>query len=119
MRSIYQIKAFLLFLLGGLSTGLISGGIEKAVSGRGLFLHPSGRGGGCGGGDGLYLHKAGHSVKITPLKGRGLQLTPKKLNGVYGDGLFLKHGSRIYDGRGLLLGKNSPFKNIPILGLLL
>ena len=44
---------------------------------------------------------------------------PKKLNGVCGDGLFLKHGSNIYDGRGLLLGKNSPFKNIPILGLLL
>lgn len=93
-------------LLGGLATGLISGGIEKAVSGRGV-------------GDGLYLHKAGHSVKIIPIRGRGLQLIPKKLRGACGDGLFLKHGSNIYDGRGLLLGKNSPFKNIPILGLIL
>ena len=93
-------------LLGGLATGLISGGIEKAVSGRGV-------------GDGLYLQKAGHSVKIIPIRGRGLQLIPKKLHGACGDGLFLKHGSNIYDGRGLLLGKNSPFKNIPILGLIL
>ena len=96
-------------LLGGLATGLISGGIEKAVSGRGVS-----------GGDGLYLYKSGHSVKVMPIHGRGLQLIPKKLRGATGgDGLFLKHGSQIYDGRGLLLGKNSPFKNIPILGLLL
>ena len=92
-------------LLGGLATGLISGGIEKAVSGRGV-------------GDGLYLQKAGHSVKIIPIRGRGLQLIPKKLRGACGDVLFLKHGSNIYDGRGLLLGKNSLFKNIPILGYL-
>ena len=45
--------------------------------------------------------------------------TRKKLKGVEGDGLFLKHGSRIHDGRGLLLGKNSPFNKIPLLGLLL
>lgn len=107
-------------LLGGLATGLLSGGIERAVSGRGLYLHPSGRQRrAAAGGDGLYLQKAGHSVKITPIRGKGLQLTPKKLHGVCGDGLFLKHGSQVYDGRGLLLGKNSPFKNIPILGLLL
>jgi hypothetical protein len=95
-------------LLGGLTTGLISGGIEKAISGRGLSA-----------GDGLYLHKSGHSVKITPIRGKGLQLFPKKCKAISGDGLFLKRGSQIYDGRGLLLGKNSPFKNIPILGLLL
>ena len=94
-------------LLGGLATGLISGGIEKAISGRGV------------GGNGLYLHKSGHCVKIIPIRGRGVQLIPKKLSGVSGDGLYLKHGSNIYDGQGLLLGKNSPFKNIPILGLIL
>ena len=95
-------------ILGGLTTGLLSGGIEKAISGRGV-----------GGGDGLYLHKSGHSLKITPIRGKGIQLVPKKCKGIHGDGLFLKRGSKIYDGRGLLLGKNSPFKNIPILGLLL
>ena len=104
-------------LLGGLATGLISGGIEKAVSGRGVDnnLWKSVR----RAGDGLYLHKSGHSVKVIPIRGRGLQLMPKKLKSISGDGLFLKHGANIYDGRGLLLGKNSPFKNIPILGLLL
>ena len=35
------------------------------------------------------------------------------------DGLFLKHGHDISDGAGLLMGKNSPFKNIPVLGWLM
>ena len=101
-------------LLGGLATGLISGGIEKAVTGRGFQSSSSN-------GNGLYLYKSGRGTKITPIKGGGARLMPtrKKLKGVEGDGLFLKHGSRIHDGRGLLLGKNSPFKNIPILRLLL
>ena len=72
------------------------------------------------GGGGLYLQKLGHCVKIDPVSGNGLYLTPhKKLRGVAGDGLFLKRGSTIRDGSGLLLGKNSPFKNIPVLNLLL
>ena len=96
-------------LLGGLATGLISGGIEKAISGSGLHNHQ------CG--NGLYLHKSGHSVKIIPIRGRGVQLLPKKLKGMSGDGLHLKHGANIYDGRGLLLRENSPFKNIPRVGL--
>ena len=90
-------------LLGGLTSGLISGGIEKAI-----------------GGNGLYLHKSGHCVKVEPVKGNGLYLTPhSRLSGVSGDGLYLKRGSTIYNGEGLLLSKNSPFKNIPILNLLL
>ena len=32
------------------------------------------------------------------------------------DGLFLQHGNDISDGAGLLMGKNSPFKNIPVFG---
>ena len=62
-------------LLGGLATGLISGGIEKAVSGRGLRSHHHHRH--RSGGNGLYLHKSGHSLKITPTRGRGINLTPK------------------------------------------
>ena len=97
-------------LLGGLATGLISGGIEKAIGGSGIRK--------CG--NGLYLHKSGHCVKIRSIKGRGLELTPsRKPVGIFGDGLYLKQGSRIYDGRGLLLGPNSPFKKIPILSFLL
>ena len=36
-----------------------------------------------------------------------------------GNGLFLKHGDDISHGAGLLMGRNSPFKNIPVLGWLL
>ena len=39
-------------LIGGLATGLVSGAVERAV-----------------GGNGLYFHKAGHCVKIDPVQG--------------------------------------------------
>ena len=89
-------------ILGGLTTGLVSGAVEKAVAGSGL-----------------YLHKSGHCVKVEPVQGNGLYLTPHRALPGRGDGLYLKRGGTIVDGRGLILGKNSPFKNIPILNLLL
>ena len=71
-------------------------------------------------GNGLYLQKSGHCVKIEPVRGNGLYLTPyHQLPTTHGNGLYLKHGSSIYEGSGLIFGDNSPFKNIPILGLLL
>ena len=77
-------------ILGGLRGG--PSGIEKAI-----------------GGNGLYLHKSGHCVKVEPFKGNGLCLTPHtRLPSVHGDGLYLKSGTSIYDGRGLLLGSHSP-----------
>ena len=48
----------------------------------------------------------------------GLYLAPHP-RFVEGDGLFLKRGDDISDGAGLLMGKNSPFKNIPVLGWLM
>ena len=48
---------------------------------------------------------------LKPYKGKGLQS--------YGDGLYLKQGGKLYDGKGLLLGPNNPFANIPILGAIL
>ena len=66
-------------------------------------------------GNGLYLHKSGHCVKVEPVKGNGYLTPHRRLTGVSGNGLYLKRGSSIYDGRGLLLGSQSPFKNIPIL----
>ena len=58
-----------------------------------------------------------HCVKVDPVEGNGLYITPhSRLAVVSGDGLYLKCGASIYDGRGLLLGPHSPFKNIPILG---
>ena len=110
---------FLPSLLGGLATGVLSGAVSKAIGGNGLYLHPSGRRSSPG--DGLYLHKSGHCVKVEPVRGRGLRLMPSRtsLVGVHGDGLYLKKGTQVYDGQGLLFGPNSPFKNIPILNLLL
>ena len=35
------------------------------------------------------------------------------------NGLYLMKQGELYDGRGLILGPNSPFKNIPILGMIL
>ena len=35
-----------------------------------------------------------------------------------GNGLYLMKEGGLYDGRGLILGPNSPFKNIPILGMI-
>ena len=34
--------------------------------------------------------------------------------GVSGDGFYIRVGSRVYDGKGLLLGSRSPFRNIPM-----
>ena len=65
----------------------------------------------------IYLQKDGRCFNVQSAAGNGLYLSPRpRLAGIRGDGLYLRHGSSIYDGNGLLLGKNSPFKNIPILG---
>ena len=91
-------------LLRAPATGLVSGAVERAVGRVG---------------NGLYLHKLGHCVKINPVHGNGLYLTPhKSLPAVHGDELYLKRGSTIQDASRLILGENSPFKNIPILNLL-
>ena len=46
-------------ILGGLATGLVSSAMKRVV-----------------GGNGLYRHKLGHCVKIDPVRGNGLYLTP-------------------------------------------
>ena len=101
-------------ILGGLASGLVSGTVKHVAGARKRRNN---------GGSGLYLRKSGHCVKVRPVKGNGLYLTPHRggdfFAGVQGDGLYLKRGSTIQDGSGLILGPNSPFKNIPILNLLL
>ena len=71
-------------------------------------------------GNGLYLKKGGCVCKVET-DGKGLYLDSENGKGLelFGDGLYMKRGDCIVDGKGLLLGSNSPFKNIPILGLLL
>ena len=94
-------------LAKGVATGLLSGAVE-------------GFGKDSGGGDGLHLFRSGHCIKVDPVKGNGLYLRAHPpSHGALGDGLYLKRGNSIRTGEGLILGKNSPFKNIPILGWIL
>ena len=89
-------------LLGGLATGLISGGVERAIKG----------------GNGLYLGKKGYgTAQVNIVDGNGLMLSPVETE--KRNGLYLKHDGQIFEGKGILLGPNSPFKNIPLLNLIL
>ena len=71
-------------------------------------------------GNGLYLKKGGCVCQVET-DGEGLYLKPYKGKGLnsYGNGFYLKQGGKLFDGKGLLLGPNSPFGNIPILGAIL
>ena len=72
-------------------------------------------------GDGLkmYLQKNNHCFSLEKC-GNGMVFTQgPRLAGVRGSGFYLRVGSNIYEGEGLILGVNSPFKKIPILGWLL
>ena len=86
-------------LLGGLAASMLSGALKKSTSG-----------------DGVYIQKGRHCYQAHPVEGNGLFLSPHGRRIAAGDGLFLKQGHNVHDGEGLLLGQNSPFKNIPILG---
>ena len=102
-RALPMIAKTVLPALGvGALSGLASTGVQKAM------------------GNGLYLKKGG-LISQVETDGEGLYLKPykgKALKG-YGDGLYLKQGGKLYNGKGLLLGPNSPFANIPILGAIL
>jgi len=71
-------------------------------------------------GNALYLKKVSNVARIETY-GQGLYLKPCKGwgIGVVGDGLYLKQGGQVVGGHGLLLGPNSLFKNIPVLGWIL
>ena len=73
---------------------------------------------GSGGGDGLCLFKRGNCIKKDPVKVNGLYLRSHHSgNGLKDDGLFIKRGGFLESvGNRLILGKNFPFKNFPILG---
>ena len=102
-RALPMIAKTVLPALGvGALSGLASSGVQKAM-GNGLYLKK----GGCI----CQVETDGEGLYLKPYKGKGLQS--------YGDGLYLKQGGKLYDGKGLLLGPNSPFANIPILGAIL
>ena len=102
-RALPMIAKTVLPALGvGALSGLASSGVQKAM-GSGLYLKKEGVV--------SQVETDGHGLYLKPYKGRGLNS--------YGDGLYLKQGGKLYDGKGLLLGPNSPFANIPILGAIL
>ena len=71
-------------------------------------------------GNGLYLKK-GSGVCRIETDGEELYLGPGSGKGfeIVGNGLYLMKQGGLYDGRGLILGPNSPFKNVPIFGMIL
>ena len=68
----------------------------------------------------MYLQKKGRCFALNKTTDGAIKFCPRpKLAGVHGNGLYLRRGGDIYHGEGLILGKNSPFRNIPVLGWLL
>ena len=72
--------------------------------------------------DGFYFIKQGFCMKVYPVQDNGLYLTiahPLSSYGTYADGLYLKDGQVIKNGEEILTTEYGPFKNYPILNLLL
>ena len=71
-------------------------------------------------GNGLYLKK-GSGVCRIETDGKGLYLGPASDKGFenVGNSLYLMKQGGLYDGSGLILGPNSQFRNIPILGMIM
>ena len=100
----FLLKTALPAVATGALSGLASTGISKAF-----------------GSGGFYMKRGDMACKVLPA-GQGLFLSPwTKSTSVTASGLYLKTGSGYepIDGKGLLLGPNSPFQNIPILGMIL
>ena len=89
-------------IVKGLATYAVSKGVEKMMNKEGK---------------GLFIQKNGHCAKIESASGNGLFLSPHPVF-PHGEGLFEADKNGI-SGDGLLLGSNSPFKNVPLLNLLL
>lgn len=96
----FLLKTALPAVATGALSGLASTGVSKAL------------------GSALYVKRGGIACKVVPA-GQGLYLTPwRKGSAIKASGLYQKIGSEYVSGEGLLLGPDSPFKNIPILGLI-
>ena len=86
----------------GALSGLTSTGIQKLI-GNWLYLKK---------GSGVCrIETNGEELYLGPGSGKGFETVG---NGLY----FMKQGG-LYDGRGLIIDPNSPFKNIPILSMIL
>ena len=86
-------------LLGGIASGVLGHTVQKAM------------------GDGLYLSKHGRGCAKVDIHKDGITLRPAEQDKFHG--LYYKNDNQIFSGKGILLGKDSPFKGIPLLGLIL
>ena len=77
-------------VLPGVASGLISGSIEKAISGSGVEK------------DGFFIQTDGKNCIEGVYTGNGLFLNPSGYRAQYGNGLFLKSGGNVYEGRSVL-----------------
>ena len=100
-------------LLTGLASGVLSGVVENAITSNSSRKKTNG--------NGVYIQKGKHCYRADPVKGGGLFLSraahryPR-----HTDGIYVQDGPKVQrTGKGILFGKNSPFRNIPILGWLL
>ena len=89
-------------LLVGALSGLASTGVQKLI-GNGLYLKK--------GGSMCQIETDEEELYLGPTSGKGFETV--------GNGLYLMKQGELYDDRGLILGPNSPFKNIAILGMIL
>jgi len=102
------------FLLSKVIPSLATGALSGIGSAAGSKLVDKISGSGV-----IYIKKGGMACKVVST-GAGLYLSPwKKGSSITASGLYLKRGSGYVNGEGLILGPNSPFQNIPILGMLL
>ena len=86
----------------GALSGLASTGVQKLI-GNGLYLRK---------GNGVcQIETDGDELYLGLISGKGFETVE--------NGLYLTKQGGLYDGRGLILGTNSPCKNIPILGMIL
>ena len=86
----------------GALSGLVSTGVQKLIW-NGLHLKK---------GSGVFrIETDGEGLYLGPASGKGFETV--------GNDLYLMKQGGLYDGRGLILGPNSQFKNIPILGMIL
>ena len=91
-------KALAPAIIRGAASAVASKGMEKMM------------------GKGMYFQKNGHCSRVQTVEGGGLYLSPHpRIHG--GEGLFEADENEV--GGGLRLGANSPFKNVPLLNILL
>ena len=70
----------------------------------------------------MYMQKDGISYDLKKTRDGAMHISPRpNLTGAYGDGLYLRSAGSgiVHREEGRILGPNSPFKNIPILGWVL